>query len=189
MATRPRVLVRLAYSAEDVATRLRNFRNGLTGQDARITSSISKLFAISSLLQQLDEAQNDRDQGPSFYRIRDDVSIVIPSLERTLQDSLEMVARSQNRPSEVAWDDMQFQMSREEGLGLHERLALYHDFLRAQSSILAGIQAPLSIVDMRRQLRVLQNAQELGQTRLGYQPITDSRKSQLRSQHLQSPIC
>ncbi|KAI7190412.1 hypothetical protein KC363_g4400 [Hortaea werneckii] len=124
MAMRPRVLVRLAYSAEDVATRLRNFRNCLTGQDARITASISKLFAISSLLQQLDEAQNDRDQGPSFYRIRDDVSIIIPSLERTLQDSLEMVARSQNRPSEVAWDDMQFQMSQEEGLGLHERLAL-----------------------------------------------------------------
>ncbi|KAI6798731.1 hypothetical protein KC361_g3226 [Hortaea werneckii] len=142
MAMRPRVLVRLAYSAEDVATRLRNFRNGLTGQDARITASISKLFAISSLLQQLDEAQNDRDQGPSFYRIRDDVSIIIPSLERTLQDSLEMVARSQNRPSEVAWDDMQFQMSQEEGLGLHERLALYHDFLRAQSSILAAPSTP-----------------------------------------------
>ncbi|GAB1729290.1 hypothetical protein NU195Hw_Modified_143t1 [Hortaea werneckii] len=149
MATRPRVLVRLAYSAEDVATRLRNFRNGLTGQDARITSSISKLFAISSLLQQLDEAQNDRDQGPSFYRIRDDVSITIPSLERTLQDSLEMVARSQTRPPEVAWDDMEFRMSREEGLGFHERLALYHDFLRAQSSILAGIQPPLSLLDMR----------------------------------------
>ena len=179
MATRPRVLVRLAYSAEDVATRLRNFRNGLTGQDARITSSISKLFAISSLLQQLDEAQNDRDQGPSFYRIRDDVSITIPSLERTLQDSLEMVARSQTRPPEVAWDDMEFRMSREEGLGFHERLALYHDFLRAQSSILAGIQPPLSLLDMRRQLRVLQTAQELGQTRPGYPTITDSRKSQL----------
>merc|ERR1711939_213567 len=98
-----------------------------------------------------------------------------------------MVARSQTRPPEVAWDDMEFRMSQEEGLGFHERLALYHDFLRAQSSILAGIQAPLSLLDMRRQLRILQNAQELGQTRPGYQTIMDSTPSTPRVPAIRAP--
>lgn len=174
MASRSQPLLRLATSAEGVAAGLYRFRDNLPGRANEITFVISELFAISSVLRQIDQAQNDRDYAPSFYRIREDIDLLIPSLERTIQDVRDMFARSGTRDSELVWDDLQHHMEREERLGLQHRLILYRNFLTSQKQVVAGRQGSQGLQDMRRRIRILQDAQEVQQLRPERPAILDS---------------
>jgi len=172
-ARQSRTLARLAESTEEVASGLHNFRDVLPRHATQITASLSELFAISSALRGVDQAQNNRDYAPSFYRIKEDVGILIPSLERTLTDVMDMFARSSHRPFHTVWEDLRYHMEQEEGLGLHERLSCYRNFLQAQLEIVRGFQ-PRSVRDLKRQLLVLRNAQEAAELRPNRTVIADS---------------
>jgi len=172
-ARQSRTLIRLAESTEEVAAGLHNFREVLPRHATQITASLSELSAISTALREVDQAQNNRDYAPSFYRIRDDVGILIPSLERTLTDVLDMFSRSSSRPFHTVWEDLRYHMEQEEGLGLHERLSCYRDFLQAQLEIIRGFQ-PQSLRDLKRQLLILRNAQEAVELRPSRPVMSDS---------------
>ena len=154
-----RSLIRHANDAEDVASGLRTFRDSLPRNATRITAIISELFAVSSVLREIDNAQGDPEFRSTFYRLRDDFDVVLPSLQRTLDAAFAMFAQSRERPYQMAWDHLGLKMEREEGLGLLERLETYHDFLRAQFDRLIG-ERPEGLSEMRRQLDDLLDAQE-----------------------------
>ena len=149
-------LIRCARDAEDVAAGLHAFRDSLPRSATRITAVISKLFAISSVLREVDQEQAD----PSFYRVQNDLGLVLPTLGRTLDNVFDMFRRSRERPHQMVWDDLGHRMEREEGIGLLGRLEWYHDFLGAQLDVLTGRQ-PHDLRLLRRQLVTLLDAQEV----------------------------
>ncbi|KAK3065873.1 hypothetical protein LTR53_017941, partial [Teratosphaeriaceae sp. CCFEE 6253] len=81
-----RALITLAQASEDAASGLRLFRDSLPRAATRITAIIGELFAISSALRQLDNAEGDPRFQPSFYRIRDDVGLLYRSLQTSIDD-------------------------------------------------------------------------------------------------------
>ena len=174
-----RALIRYAKDAEDVASGLHNFRDSLPRSATRITATISELFALSSVLREIDNAQGDPQYSPSFYRVKDDLDLVLPSLKRTLDNAFDMFARSRERPYQMVWDDLGHRMEREEGIGLLERLEWYHDFLRAQFDVLTGYQ-PGDLRDLRRQLVSLLDAQEVSNLRAQRRSIDTSGMSSMR---------
>ena len=155
-----RALIRFAKDAEDVASGLHTFRDNLPRIATRITGTIGELFTISSVLREIDNAQGDPMFAPSFHRVRDDLALVFPSLQSTLDAAFGMFARSRKRPHQMVWDDLTHKMDQEEGIGLLERLEWYHDFLRAQLDVLLGYQ-PRDLRDLRRQLITLWDAQRV----------------------------
>ena len=173
MAESQNALIRLAKSVEDVAAGLHVFRDDLPRDETRITAIIGQLFAISSTLRRLDAAQGDGRNQPSFYRIRDDIGLAIPSLRYTLDAFLAMFARSRDRPSQLVWDDLQHRIKHEEGLGIRERLDCYEDFFKAQLDIVTGYQ-PHGLRDLRRDLIDLLDAQEITTSQYPRQAIVDS---------------
>lgn len=138
MPARERTLVRLARLCEETASGLHAFRDSLPRCTAQVTDVIAEFFALSSILRRLDTAERDVRYEPSFYRIRDDVGLVIGSLKASIDDVLDMFARSAGRPRQMVWDDLQHQMDDEEGQSLLDRLQLYKDFLTGQAAVLTG---------------------------------------------------
>ena len=152
-------LVDFAKDAEDVASVLYTFRDNLPRATTKITSTITELFALSTMLRQLDDARGHPRHSPSFYRVQDDLDRAVPSLQRTLGDVLDMFARSREMPYQMVWDDLGHRMEREERVPLIERLRWYHDYLRAQLDILNGYE-PADLRELRRELHSLWNAQQ-----------------------------
>lgn len=155
-----RVLIRHAKDAEDVASGLHIFRERVPRSATRITAIISELFALSSLLREIDQAQGDRQYASFFHRIQDDLDLVLPTLQRTLDATFDMFARSQGRLHQTVWADLGYKMEREEGLGLLERLQLYREFLQAQFDVLTGYEVQ-DLRLLRRQLVKLLDAQDV----------------------------
>ena len=155
-----RALIRYAKDAEDVASGLHTFRENLPRLATRITGTIGELFTVSSVLREIDNAQGDPQYAPSFYRIKDDLYLVFPTINKTLDAVFDMFARSRERPHQMVWDDLAYKMENQERVGLLERLEWYHDFLRAQLDVLTGYQ-PRDLRDLRRDLVSLLDAQEV----------------------------
>ena len=162
-------LVDFAKDAEDVASALHTFRDNLPRATTKITSTITELFALSTVLRELDDAQSHPRHSPSFYRVQDDLDRAVPSLQRTLGDVLDMFARSREMPYQMVWDDLGHRMEWEERVPLIDRLRWYHDFLRAQLDILNGYQ-PADLRELRHELRSLWNYQQTSDMRLQRRP-------------------
>lgn len=160
-----RSLIRFARDAEDVASGLHTFRDSLPRSATRITATISELFALSSILREIDNAEGDTRFSSSFYRVQDDLNLLFPTLQRTLEAVFDMFSRSRERSYEMIWDELGRKMEHDEGIGLLERLEVYHDFLRAQADILQGHRAQ-NLYDLRRELVSLWDAQEVSVLRL-----------------------
>ena len=160
MAAHPVQTRKLAEEVEEVATELRSFRDKLPRDAAHITTTISKLFAISALLRETDQAEHNlRDDAVSYYSIRDDVDLLVSSLHMTTMQAFDMLGRSYGQDAQVVWDRMKRRMSDEEGLSLLDRLVCYRDFLADQQTVIQGYHAS-GLQDMRRRLRRLRAAQE-----------------------------
>ena len=160
MAAGPRTFIRFAKDAEDVASGLRAFRDSLPRNATKITAIIGKLFAISSILREIDVEQGDNAYTPSSIRVQNELDYVLfMSLRRTLEDAFDMFARSRERPIQTVWDDLMYKMEYEEQRGFLERLELYHEFLRAQADVLRGY-SPRNVDDLRLALVTLANSQE-----------------------------
>lgn len=175
-ARQSRALTHLAEETEDVAAGLHNFRDRLPRYATVVTAVLGELFAISALLREIDQAQQDQHYAPSFYRIRDDIGLLIPSLQLTLDKAFTMFERTSDRSHQVAWEDLQYQMEQVEDLSLHDRLSCYHDFLRAQRDIIRGHQPPPSLRNMRSDLNTLCSAQQVNNLRPAGRAIPDSCK-------------
>ena len=173
-------LVALAKEAEDVASALHTFRDNLPSAATKITSAISKLFALSTVLRELDDASADPQQSPSFYRVQEDVNRAVQSMQRTLDDVLDMFARSRSMPVQMVWDDLRHKMEQDEDAGLVERLRWYHDILRAQLDILNGYQ-PHELRELRREIRALWSAQQASRLTIDRRPSQSRRPSQMSS--------
>lgn len=154
-----RSLIRHAKDAEDVASGLHNYRDSLPRSATRITAIISELFALSSILRELDNSYGDVHFSSSFYRVQDDLKLLLPSLQRTLQAAFDTFSRSREKSYQQTWDDLGREMHHEEGIGLLERLKMYHEFLRAQVDMLQGRRAR-DVHHLRQELSYLKTAQE-----------------------------
>jgi hypothetical protein len=152
MAT-DRRLIRFAQDVEDVASGLHNFRDGLPRSATTITSTISELFAISSVLRGIGDSRHD------VRVVQDDLDLVFPTLRKTLDAAFDMFAKSKDRPLETAWNDLSLRMEHDEGVGLLKRLEWYNDFLNSQQDILLGYRAR-DLGYLRRQLVPLLATQE-----------------------------
>lgn len=131
-------LLAFARDAEDAAAGLLRFRDSLPRYATSLTADVGQLFHISRVLREIHEARSERRYGPSYYRIRDDLDLVSGSLGMTLRVVLDMFDRSQDRPTGMAWEDLEYRFDNEEGFPLLERLDLYHNFLNAQLAVLEG---------------------------------------------------
>ncbi|KAK5117946.1 hypothetical protein LTR62_003990 [Meristemomyces frigidus] len=160
MAQQTSPLVTVAQDAEDAATGLHVFRESLPRYAIDITAIIAGLFAISSSLRRLVVAESDPHLQPSFYRIRQDVAMLLQSLQASINDIFNMFRRSRARSRQIVWEDLQHKMASEEGLGLLGRLECYRIFLQAQFQIVSGAP-PHNIIELKRQIRGLRHAQGL----------------------------
>lgn len=120
-----RILVQVAHDTEDVAGGLRVFRDALSSDATHITHIISKLFAISHLLNSLDEASQHPQYRPSFYLIQNSMSVVIVSLRATQDTAFDMFGRTRSLSHVRVWNDFQHQMEDTEGVAFDERLDWY----------------------------------------------------------------
>ena len=156
-----RALIGFAKDAEDVASALTSFRDNLPYSAAGITRIITQLFAVSTVLRDI---QDNPRYPPSRSRIQDDLDVILPSLQRTLDDAFDMFAQSRQRSYQAVWEELARRMDREEGVSLLERLEWYRDFLRAQVDILIGYQ-PTDLRSLRRHLGALLDAQVVSNLR------------------------
>lgn len=116
-----RRLTTLSSEAEEVASALLAFRDRLRSGTG-ITAIIGELFVISSKLGEIDAAQHHPRYAPSFYRVQDDIDLVLPTLQHTLNGVREMLARTLDRPEQMVWEDLCYRLEHEEGIGLLVRL-------------------------------------------------------------------
>ena len=165
-----RTLIKLANDAEDVAAGLRTFRDEVPDSAARITGTVTVLWAVSTRLRELDCAHAEARSAPSFYRVQDDLSVIIPTLRATLDAAFGMFARSRGRPYSLAWDDLVYRMEQQEGVSFIGRLEWYHDLLQAQIDVLSGYRSR-DLQGLRRQILLLLDAQNASQAREQRQSI------------------
>lgn len=135
---RERSLVKLAKKCEDAASGLHSFRNQLPRYANGITGSIGRLFDISSQLQEIDQAQGDQRYAPSFYLIQNDLAVIRPTLEGTLDAVFEMFGNTRDRSYSKVWETFVQRMDHDEGVDLFLRLGWYQDFLKAQFDEVIG---------------------------------------------------
>lgn len=156
---RERSLVRLAKKCEDAASGLHSFRDQLPHYANSITGSVGRLFDISSRLQEIDQAQGDQRYASSFYLIQNDLAVLRPTIEGTLEAIFEMFGNTRDRAYSAAWESFVYRMNRSEGVELFMRLGWYQDFLKAQFDEVTGRPAP-DPSDLRRVLVQLTERQE-----------------------------
>ena len=135
---RERSLVRLAKKCEEAASGLHAFRDQLPRYANGITGSVGRLFDISSRLQEIDQAQGDQRYAPSFYLIQNDLAVLRPTLEGTLDAIFEMFGGTRDRSYSVVWESCVYRMDHDEGVDLFLRLGWYQDFLKAQFDEVTG---------------------------------------------------
>lgn len=172
MATN-RNLTRLACDAEDCASGLLPFRDNMASHSTRVTGILSKLFAISSALQELDQAHGDYNYQPSWFRIERDLALVAPALELTFKVIFEGFARARTLPYAQVWTDLEYRMEQEEGVALPERLDMFRVFVLALMGVLRGSASPM-LLRLQSDVQVLLNRQERYELRSQRRAVRDS---------------
>jgi hypothetical protein len=175
MATDQKLML-LSRHCEDVASGLHEFRDGLPRSATTITLTISELFAVSSALRVLCNPKYD-------LRIsRQDLELLFPSLQRTLDAIFHMFSRSSTRPLQSVWEALRLQFEGGEGISLLTRLQWYREYLKAQEDIQLGYE-PQDFRRLRRQVVALLDGQENAARRASQQaiePASTSRYSRPR---------
>lgn len=157
----PRTLLETAQDAEDVAAGLRVFRDEIPRSAARITAAVSELYALSHILQAISQARADPRHEPSYYRIRDDLAIVLQSLRFSLGAAFDMFIRARDRSHQVVWDDFQHRMEDVEGHNFLERLECYKQLLHCDRDLLTGRRPRHDVRELRMDVGVLLDAQAI----------------------------
>jgi len=160
MAENSRPLIRLATNAEDAASGLLVYRDSLLSYATRITAIITELYAVSAVLRELDNAQIDPGHRPGWYRIENDVDLIVLSIQYTLEDVFNMFRRARGRSQKTVWDDLEHRMSQDETVDFLERLQWYSAFLEDTFAVLEG-HANGRLELLRRRIDVLLDTQEI----------------------------
>ena len=155
----------IAQNAEDVAAGLRTFRDHLPRSSTRITACISELFALSSVLREINNGEGDVHFAASFYHVQDDLTLVLPSMQWTLLDALQILANPRDRPVQLAWNELELKMSRQASFALLDRLEMYRAFLRFQADVLQRRCPPGGQQRLRQDVLLLLDAQEESNSR------------------------
>lgn len=174
MAT-DRNLTRLARDAEDCASGLLPFKDSLPNRSTHITAILSELFAISTALQQLGQAHGDHVFQPSWFRIRNNLALVVPALELTFKAIFDSFGRVRTLSYARVWTDLEYRMEREEGMVLVERLEMFRTFVLALMGVLEGSPNPNLMVLQDDIVRLL-DRQEDYESRTQRRAIRDSRR-------------
>ena len=135
-----------AEDAEDAAAGIRIFRAPVPERSAEITGLVAELFAISSLLKDLEDLANDRSFRANLILVRTDLDIVQASLKYTLDDLIGFFADVEENTTTTTitnwtisrrdtYRRIWFQLSRfflvEASFPLNDRLGKYRSFLQA----------------------------------------------------------
>lgn len=160
MAENSRPLIRLATNAEDAASGLFVYRDGLPFYATRITAIITELYAVSAVLRELDNAQIDPGHRPGWYRIENHVDLIVLSVQYTLEDVFGMFRRARGRSQKMVWDDLEHRMSQDETVDFLERLSWYRAFLEDTFALLEGHESE-DLGLLRRRIDVLLDTQEM----------------------------
>ena len=175
---RERSLVRLAKKCEDAASGLHAFRDQLPRYANGITGSVGRLFDISSQLQEIDQAQGDQRYAALFYLIQNDLAVLRPTLEGTLDTVFEMFGSTRDRSYPSVWENFVYRMDQDEGIDLFARLGWYQEFLKVLFEELTG-QPGEDPSDLRRALVQLTARQEDAVRRLRRRSADNSGMSSL----------
>jgi hypothetical protein len=131
-------LVSPAESAEAIGAGFTRFLDAVPDQATEISALVSELFALSSVLRELDAACLSRQFGRNFPLIADDLKLVRSSLCHTLKDILDLLGDIDHAkaptPATITayyqtWKRVQLFFRREAGDTPCTRLDRYKKFL------------------------------------------------------------
>lgn len=146
-------LVSPAESAEAIGAGFTKFLDAVPDHAAEITALVSELFALSSVLRELDASCLSRQYGSNFPLIADDLKLVRSSLCQTLKDVLNLLgdidhATVPNFTTSGSyyqtWKRIHLFFRREYGDNLCTHLERYKKFLLELGNVMKRYTAPLS---------------------------------------------
>jgi hypothetical protein len=122
-------LVAMAEKAQDIASALNKFLDPVTESSAEITRLISECFAISSALRELADFHHDPLLQARQREIRDDLQVLLRSLEYTFEDVHRLVGGVWSAGYRQVWRDIETYFQEESRNSLWVRLKYYWKFL------------------------------------------------------------
>lgn len=136
-------LIADAENAEDIAEALSKFKTYVPDDAPDITASISELYAIGSLLRDIDKASNSAEYHRNFPLIEEDLELVCSSLHNTVEDVFEKLGYLGNGSPVLnagmyrqTWKDITFFFIQNGRLTLRKRLEKYKLFITELASIM-----------------------------------------------------
>lgn len=144
-------LVSPAESAEAIGAGFTRFLDAVPDQATEITALVSELFALSSVLRELDASCLSRQYGRNFPLIADDLKLVRSSLCHTLKDVLDLLGDIDHAkiptPTTAGsyyqtWKKVNLFFRREYGDTLCVRLDRYKKFLVELSNVVKRYTPP-----------------------------------------------
>jgi hypothetical protein len=132
-------LIAVAESAQDVASGLHKFLDGVPESATEITGLIAECFAISSALRELSTAIGDYRFNRRYELIAEDVRTVRLSLDYTFEDVLKLFGGLGRSTYRQVWRDLDLHFQTESRNSLLTRLAYYRNFLMGLARIIAGL--------------------------------------------------
>lgn len=143
-------LVSPAESAEAVGARFTKFLDAVPDHATEITALVSELFALSSVLRELDASCLSRQYGRNFPLIADDLKLVRSSLCHTLKDvsnllgDIDVPTSTASGPYYQTWKRIHLFFRREYGDTLCTHLERYKKFLLELGNVVKRYTALLS---------------------------------------------
>ena len=136
-------LIADAEKAEDIAAALSKFTTHVPDQAPDITASISELYAIGSLLRDIDRALNSAEYNRNFPLIEKDLELVRSSLDVTVEDFFDRLGYIGNGSTVLnagmyrqSWKDITLFFIQNGRTTLRMRLEMYRRFIAELASIM-----------------------------------------------------
>jgi hypothetical protein len=134
-----------AERAEDIGDAFSKFKVAVDDQAAEVTALVSELYAVGSILREIDAASQSPDYGPNFRIIEDDLDLVRTSLTHTLDDVFRILGRIGNGDRLLntaayrqTWKDIAYHFQRRSTGRLFSLIKIYRLFLLALCKQLKG---------------------------------------------------
>jgi hypothetical protein len=132
-----------AERAEDIGDVFSKFKAHVPDHAPDITASVSELYAIGSILRELDTTLHLPQYAPSFMLIDKDLDLVCSSLQDSLQEIFDIVGDMGNGSQILTssmyrqtWKDIALYFRRNGRMSLKMRLETYKHFMVELANIL-----------------------------------------------------
>lgn len=150
-----------AERAEDIGDAFSKFKVAVDDQAAEVTALVSELYAVGSILREIDAASQSPDYGPNFRIIEEDLDLVRTSLTHTLDDVFRILGRIGNGDRLLTtaayrqtWKDIAYHFQHRSTGRLFSLIKIYRLFLLALCKQLKGIgPEPIQYSRLRHQIR------------------------------------